>query len=69
MKQTNNNPRDTSNEKGWELLALCTGCFLPQDEMLDRLYKRLEEHETNVKVRRTTPPSHKRMPVPTQSKC
>jgi hypothetical protein len=52
MKQTNKNPRDSSNEKGWELLALCAGCFLPQDEMLDRLYKRLEEHEQDAKVRR-----------------
>jgi 5-methylcytosine-specific restriction endonuclease McrA len=50
MKQTNKNPRDSSNEKGWELMALCAGCFLPQDEMLDRLYKRLEEHEQDPKV-------------------
>jgi hypothetical protein len=50
MKQTNKNPRDSSNEKGWELMALCAGCFLPQDEMLDRLYKRLEEHELDSKV-------------------
>lgn len=58
MKQTNKNPRDSSNEKGWELLALCAGCFLPQDEMLDRLYKRLEEHEQDAKVRRPAKDTH-----------
>jgi len=50
IKQTTNNPRPASNEKGWELLALCTSCVLPHDEMLNRIYKRLEENEKDPKV-------------------
>ena len=43
IKQTTENPNKTSNILGWQLLCLCTGCFLPTEDFSKYLVGHVQE--------------------------
>ncbi|KAL6075618.1 Unconventional myosin-XV [Balamuthia mandrillaris] len=47
MKQVHKNPRPTSEERGWILIALACSTFIPSDSVLAELMKLLEDKQQN----------------------
>jgi hypothetical protein len=46
IKQTTGNPRPESTLRGWELVCLCLGCFLPTKNFMNYLLAYINDHKT-----------------------